>query len=300
MILTISPTTSKKFLRDAKAYKGDPDGNRTQVGENKKSKFHGSLQGYRPKYSEGQKRWLIDIDPARLQEIVQELELVYESGPHLGEVITRASLKSDKDAFFNHSELFLLKEEGTATINTINLIHELIKASMDADPKYKTSELMNSAYNGMVKFKVEEVGTRDKIDSNVIDREVEAITLFATLSHDRKITILRSMGRHANEKTSPEQATKELYRLITRDKDLMTPAKKTNLDHFLEVAKLDDKEIAMTENIAVARKKGVIKSVSGSYRMGDHPLGKNLEEVYKFFSKEENADLYEKLMIYSK
>lgn len=298
-VFTIKPAAQKKFLRDARQYKGDPNGDRVQIGENKKLKFHGSAQTYRIKYSEQKRKWLIDLDEKRLQQIVKELELIHEYGPHEGDVITKASLTNDKCPFFNHSELFLLKEEGTATLDSTDLRSELMLASMRADLKYQVGASGNPAYSGLVQYKVEELGAKDKQDEVSINKEIEAVSAFSKMSHDMKLTVLRSLGRNVG-KATPEQVHRDLYRLITRDKDMISPAKKTNLAHFLELAILSEEEMSVREAIAIARSKNVIKkhASTATYRMAEIILGKTLEDVNNFFTAKENEDLYAQLLVY--
>jgi hypothetical protein len=293
-VYKISPIKVASFLRNAQVKVGDPNGDHTTVGQNKKQKFAASHQVIRPRFSESKGVWLVDINEKDLNKIVLDLSFTHDEGNKKGEEITTSNLRNRKDAFFNHSELFLQLEEGETTIDTKSSMDRLFYAMMKADPEFKTSGSFNPAFSAIVRYKVEEFGQEDRVTVVEIDKEIEAGNRLKEMSNEHRLTIAKSMGRRVPA-DQPNALYKELYRLITKDAQVINSHGKRNLDHFMELATMDTALAEVRSIVADARAKGYIKKVGRSYTYGDMPLGNTLEEVYEFLEKSANNDVFNAL-----
>lgn len=296
-LVTINPRkNSKKFFSEATQFATvkDEKGNEKEIstGLYKGERFPSTNQMPRIPYSLTNRKYLVDIPKDELDKLVVECRLQYEDGhKREGEYITSANIFDRKDPFFNHSQLKLIFTEGNLSLDDELPMNKII---LNGLRHHKDFQFADSSPNGLYSKRVKYVVSRredvDKSDESSRKEEIDAITLYSSLTDKKAKKVAVAMGlvsaKGDDDITLVKKALWNAARNSTR-----IPGRKTKQAQFIELCKSDESEMQTMILIAQAKAFGLLKKVKDTgWTLFGKPIGNTDAEITAYFTDVANQD----------
>ena len=296
-LVTIKPRqNSKKFFTEATQFATvkDEKGNEQQVsnGLYKGERFPSTNQMPRIPFSLTQKKYLVNMDEETLNELVKECRLQYpDDHKRAGEYITSANVYDRKDPFFNHQNLKLIFTEGNLSLDDSLPMNKIILAGLRNHKDFAFSDTTsNGLYSKRVKYIVTRREDVDRSDEKSRQAEIDAITLYSSLTDKKARKVAIAMGLiTATDDSDISIVKKALWsaaRNVTR-----IPGQKTKQQQFVELCKADESDMQLKIIQAQAKSHGLLKKVKDTgWTLFGKPIGRTEKEVAAYFADPANQE----------
>lgn len=297
MIHTVVRTKPNSFMSEGglpNKYKNDENGRPLPIGKYKSNTIPGTFVRRRVKWSTGKRKWLIDIDQAELNSIVEE-SMVFN--PKTQEQIKTANLNNEYDPFFTHPETFFLIEGGSNLVDDSTPLGKFWLKWMRSNKGFTNKgDTVNPAMAGIIEYTISTPAKDVAIAGREVDVSAEAVEIFINMSFADRCSILQAMGVVLKD-PDPEAVKVALFTKITDEKNLTSfGAKETNLVTFMKLAKASKTEINLRGKVSKAKEYGIIsKGKKGIFTYGEVVLGRSLDEVCKFLEDGDNFDVLNRI-----
>ena len=244
------------------------------------SRFPGTVQQKRIKWSNNQKKWLLDMSPEELNAFVKKCNLKYLEGAKAGLPIETADIRNEYDSFFTHKLLNVALKSGMAVMESEYAKDAVLIKGFESDRAFSSKhgpQAINTRY-----YIVNENNDKEE-DSKNISSEIEAIAKLASLSDIRKRSIATALNLGVNEKTETAIILKVLSEYIKNNKYQLNG--KTSREIFMELANENAEQLKIKELITKSKKLAILRysKSSGFIYKGDTiaETQENLETLLK-------------------
>lgn len=298
-IVTIKPKkNSKKFFGTARQFQKvtEADGTVTdrEAGAYGGERFPNSRQMFRPFWSMSKRRWVMEgfpVNSPELNKLAAKCKLKYPKGhPNQGKYIEEADLQDINDAFFNHINLFVRAKEGETTLDKTNAIDYIILLALQGNDQFQNGD-KGSVLSSRTKYVISDNTTSNTAKKDSMNLKKEAFKLLDALKFDKKVKIAMAMELIVGPDIDPEDLDLVLFNTIEANK-VRLDGKTHSIDMFIGLCNITTEDLNLKHLIARAKKSGVLrKTQADGYLLFGNKLGRNMKEVERYFSNEENADI---------
>lgn len=258
-----------------------------------KTKFPGSVQILRPKYSDHKKCYPFhSLTEEDLQKLVKEARLKYLDGPKKGEYITEAFVQDKTDPFFEHDDLVLRLSEGSGRADLNHAIEAIMIDHLKTRGTFRMPDQEMQMAGVRQQYEIVDKDF-DKRSRNKKTQEKLSITKkLAALSIEKKRKICSIIGTSVTNDTESDDMDTILYDYIHNSKE--------EAQTFSELCDLDSDKLNLKFYISKGRFNSPIrirKILNGSFIYnGEVNMGRSLEDVELFLMDPENASILQELM----
>lgn len=295
-LVTIRPRKdSKRFVArrgtmSQYASRIDENGNVQDVnaGEYNRERFPRSKQMFRPYWSYGKKRWLIegfDRNSAELDDLVTQCKFKYpKTHPKRGEYIKTADLYDMADPFFTHKDFQLIANEGEIMLDKSSPQDLIMLKALMKHPEFAVGgENINPLLAANKRYIITDKNVDSKIKSEKRDNKVEAVKIYSKLSDLKKLNIAIALGAISNPNTDRELIDEVLWEYVDSD---------TKRDDFMTVAGLSVDELHLRKLMYTAKSKGVIrKQRDRGFMLFGNPIAKTEKQLLDYLANPDNQEM---------
>ncbi len=230
-------------------------------------------------------------------ECLRKFPLTYEEGhPKANEPITSCDITNVADPYFIHKGLRRMATEGELELNP-NSVRDQFLRQMYAGMAEVGVDNGEEFHPGDMRYLI----TNPEADEVKVEKKMndalDASTLFVSIQDDRRkiMAILRMFGVDVDKDLSLQTLRPELFKYVNDNST--TDQGATYQQRFLMYVRMDDVELYMRENIALALNNGIITSRAGTYMFADYAIGRMYSQVVDYFKDGKNDSQYEDLKL---
>lgn len=296
-------------LKEAGLDSGNEE-NYEHVGAFKQDAFLGTHRPLTPKYNLNTHKWGFKGTPTDLNELVDKIQLRYESGDRRGQIIksSEVDINNRYDQFFDHSEMKVDLENGKAKLNLNNAKDRFLYLCLSDDPDITNNKADNPYTSQHQKFELIDVAEQRAKKADGQDARIEAYGLFAGIKNnsDRLNSVARALDIIKEDK--PEDASAMLLEIENRwvtNVSLYPNSTKTFQEVFIDAAKKTTEELNRMHLVNFGVWKSILrpKTFDGFWTLKTKDGGtkelvgvKSRTDAYKYFEEEKNYPDLEVLM----
>ncbi len=272
-------------------------GSEVPTGRYNAATLPGTFKIYHPARRLLNGEYMVNGTQEQVNKLVKEMQLITESG----EPITEAPLRAAGAPFWASSAAYMRLESGTATLDDEDPRHKLMLMFMEADPRCQVfGENTNPALSGIAQYIIKKFGDEQRVESERIDKELDAISILKDLSFERQRQILSAFGVVLTS-PEPKMVRDLLYKRISEDKDKPynnMRGGEPNIDAFLRLAQEKSASLNIRDVFTRAYKeKGIIsKRNSGDYVYGEFILGRSIDLAVEKLGSTDAAEILAQLI----
>lgn len=304
MSILIRPTkNSKKFFGNARLLQGimsrnsqgvlTDTGEKQELGDFTKERFHGSKQIFRgAAWSDSKRQYnLGNISQEELDKLVAACQL-YDKNDQL---ITTANRSRFNDPFFSHLDYKIIADEGEQELDIENNpLHKLLYLGLKERTTFKASD-GSPVISSRVKYELIDKESQLNSTNNDIDLWTEVGSLMKSLSEEKlkKIAVIMNIG--VSEDTSHSLAKSSLGKVLMEQNKLVPNTSQTYQQYFVELATSDTELFNVQYIIAAAIKKGYIRRKRDQgWLYNGKPIATVESQIREYFTDSNNQeDLFE-------
>ena len=282
--------------------------NYEHAGAFKLDAFLGTRRPLTPKFNLNTGRWGFSGSETDLKDLVDKVQLRYEKGARRGQIIKSADvdIHNKYDAFFDHSEMRVILEDGKAKLNLNSSKDRFLYLCFMVDPDITDSKTGNPYLSKDQKFEMIDVAEQKAKKADGLDSRIEAYALFAGMknNNDRLNSVARALDIIKEDK--PEDPTALILEVENRwvtNVNTYPNSTKTYQQIFIEVAGKTTEELNRMHLVNFAVWKSVLRPLLGSdWTMKTKDGGtkallgvKSKDSAYKYFEDDKNYPDLEQL-----
>ena len=272
------------------------------LGEYKQYRLPNSTQIERPiQFSATKKKWLIkDIENNgdELNKIVESCNFINDmtESPDFGKLIVTANIYNLLDPFFNNKRLSLRLSEGEAVLNTDIPFEELLYKGCLVNFRFQISgDQTNPTLSRRAKYIIVDKTIDKKQKENKRNLVLQLSDTWKSLTAERKKSIAIAMGKIQSEDTDSSVIEDVLWEAANDDKTTMFNGM-TSQEYFFKLVESESDEVNIRSIVTTAFKKGLIRqNKEKHYEFLGEIIGKDKDQVYKFFLDKKNNPSLDKL-----
>lgn len=280
--------------------------NYTHEGAFKQNAMLGTQRQLMPSFNLNTNKWNFKGSDTDLKSLVSKCQLRYESGDRKGSIIKPEDVDRNNkyDAFFDHSEMKVVLENGKAKLNLGEAKDQFLYLCLLEDNNITNSKSSNPYTAAHQKFEMIDVAEEKAKKADGLDSRIEAYGLFANMKNnfDRLVAVGRALDILKDDK--PEDPTALVLEIENRwvtNVDLYPSSNKTFQQIFINTAQKNTEELNRMYLVNFGVWKSIIRgrTVDGFWTMKTKDGGvkelngvKSRDDAYRYFEDDKNyADL---------
>lgn len=282
----------------AKVYRDDEEGKQEQVGDYNNALLPMGSKSHRVMYDTKKKKYDINLSKEVLDSIAERMKLV---DPETKKLIKKADPHNEYDPFFKHDSLTLEVPNGGITLDDETAEGEYWFEAIKNEPKRFNidNKTDNPLEKKMQEFKVTTAGHSEKEVKKEITEGERATGIYHAIKDDVTKMVAACRGLDIvveDQPTDMKTVQQAVFSKITIEKDFKTQDGIRNIQKFLDLFDMPEKDFATRAAVGKAIGLKIIERQGRKYEFEDEVLGTTPDKVYDYLSRKENEETLGKIL----